>query len=65
MNHVFRINPSTIKDLKNIVNDFAQANDTDLILKVYASTRTRFEKMHKSKGGRKTEEFDFSFHQYR
>ena len=51
MNHVFRINPSTIEDLKNIVNDFAQAMDTDLILKVCASTRTRFEKMHKAKGG--------------
>ena len=51
MNHVFRINPSTIEDLKNIVNDFAQAMDTDLILKVCASTQTRFEKMHKAKGG--------------
>ena len=51
MNHVFRIKPSTIEDLKNIVNDFAHAMYKDLVLKVSASTLSRFEKMHQEKGG--------------
>lgn len=51
MNHVFRIKPSTIEQLKLIVSDFAHGMDPDLIIKVCASTRSRFEKMREADGG--------------
>ena len=44
MNHVFRVEPNSIEDLKSVVNDFAHAMDPDLIKKVCSSARSRFEK---------------------
>lgn len=51
MVHVFRIKPVTINDLKAVVHDFAHAMDADLIRKVCSSTRSRFERMLREKGG--------------
>ena len=51
MNHVFRIKPSTIEELKLIVTDFAHGMNPDLVNKVCSSTKSRFEKMHEAKGG--------------
>ena len=51
MNHVFRVRPSTIDDLKGVVEDFAKAMDPELIRKVCGSARTRFEMLRKSGGG--------------
>ena len=53
MNHVFRIKPSTIEELKNIVNDFAHAMDTDLFLKVLCINAVLIRKNVQSKSFRK------------
>ena len=34
MNHVFRVKPNSMEDLKSVVNDFAHAMDPDLLKKV-------------------------------
>ena len=54
MNHVFRIKPSTIKELKPIevtIEDFSANIDPDLVSKACASAKLRFEKMRREKGG--------------
>ena len=51
MNHVFRVKPNSMEDLKSVVNDFAHAMDPDLVKKVYRSTRSRLEKMRTQLGG--------------
>ena len=51
MNHVFRVRPSTIDDLKSVVEDFAKAMDPELIRKVCGSARTRFKMLKKAGGG--------------
>ena len=51
MNHVFRTKPSTIDDLKKVVDEFAEAMDPNLVRKVCSSARGRFEKMKQVKGG--------------
>ena len=45
MNHVFRIKPEVMDDLKVTVNNFASAMDPDLIRNVCGSTRNRLESM--------------------
>jgi len=47
MNHIFRARPSTIDDLKKVVEDFAEAMDSEFIGKVCSSARTRFEMKRK------------------
>ena len=51
MNHVFRVKPNSMEDLKSVVNDFAHAMDPDLVKKVCRSARSRFEKMRTQRGG--------------
>ena len=51
MNHVFRVKPNSMEDLKSVVNDFAHAMDPDLVKKVCRSARSRFEKMRTQLGG--------------
>ena len=51
MNHVFRVGPSTIDNLKGMVEDFAKAMDPEHIRKVCGSARTRFQMMRKAGGG--------------
>ena len=51
MNHVFRVKPNSMEDLKSVVNDFAHAMDPDLVKKVCRSARSRFEKMQTQRGG--------------
>ena len=50
MAHVFRCQPSTMEALKELVGDFAENMDRELVRKVCGSTRDRFE-MVKSVGG--------------
>ena len=51
MNHVFRVNPNSIEDLKSVVNDFAHAMDPDLIKRVCSCARSKFEKIRTQRGG--------------
>ena len=51
MNHVFRTKPSTIDDLKKVVDEFAGAMDPNLVRKVCISARGRFERMKQVIGG--------------
>ena len=51
MNHVFRVQPKTMVDLKNLVNEFSQSIYRDLIRKVCGSARDRFEMLEKVQGG--------------
>ena len=51
MNHVYRTKPSTIKNLKSIVNDFAESMDTDLDQTACECAKLRFEKMCQERGG--------------
>ena len=51
MNHVYRMKPATMEDLKRVVEEFAESMDSNLIKKVCASTRSRFEKMRDVQGG--------------
>ena len=52
MQHVYRIKPSSISDLKTIVEDFIASIDPDLIKKACASARKRFQMMKIENGGR-------------
>lgn len=51
MNHVFRTKPSSIEELKSIVNEFAENMDPDLIVRACESARFRFEKLQQEQGG--------------
>ena len=51
MNHVFRTKPSTIENLKSIVNDFAENMDSNLVQRACESAKIRFEKLHQERGG--------------
>ena len=51
MNHVFRTKPSTIENLKSIVNDFADNMDSNLVQRACESAKIRFEKLHQERGG--------------
>ena len=52
MQHVYRVQPKSIEELKSVVEDFSQAMDSQLICKVCRSARTRFEMLQLEKGGR-------------
>ena len=52
MQHVYRVQPKSIEELKSVVEDFSQAMDSQLIRKVCRSARTRFEMLQLEKGGR-------------
>ena len=51
MNHVYRTKPSTIENLKSIVNDFAESMDPDLDQTACECAKLRFEKMCQERGG--------------
>ena len=52
MQHVYRIKPTSIPDLKAVVEDFVECIDPIIIRKACASARTRFEMMIKENGRR-------------
>ena len=51
MNHVYRVKPGSIEDLKSIVNDFAKCMNSSLIKEVCGSARGRFMKVREADGG--------------
>ena len=51
MNHVHRTKPSTIENLKSIVNDFAESMDPDHVQRACECAKLRFEKMRQKLGG--------------
>ena len=51
MNHVFQAKPSTMDDLKKVVDEFGESMDPNLVRKVCSSARGRFKKMKQVKGG--------------
>ena len=48
--HVFRVQPSTMEELKGVVEDFSIEMNRELVRKVCASTRDRFEMVKFVKG---------------
>ena len=52
MQHVYRVQPKLIEELKSVIEDFSQAVDFELIRKVCRSARTQFEILQLEKGGR-------------
>lgn len=52
MQHVYRIKPTSIADLKAVVEDFVESIDPAIIRKACASARKRFEMMMLENGGR-------------
>ena len=52
MQHVFRVKPTSIEDLKHIVEDFLQCIDPEMVKRACASTRQRFEMLRMENGGR-------------
>ena len=52
MQHVYRNQPSTINELKEIVEDFIESIDPDMIRKACASARKRFQMLSAENGGR-------------
>ena len=51
MNHVYRVKPETIDQMKSIVNDFSASMDSNLIKKVCGSARKRFGQMREAYRG--------------
>ena len=51
MNHIFRCQPKTMTELKNLVSDFSESMDQDLIRRVCGSARERFQMLEKVQGG--------------
>ena len=51
MQHVYRIKPTSISDLKAVAEDFVECSNPVIIRKAFASAWTRFE-MVKENGGR-------------
>ena len=47
--HIYRINPTSIEDLKHVVEDFI---DPEIISKAFASTRQKFQMFSMRNGGR-------------
>ena len=52
MQHVFRVKPTSIEDLKHIVEDFLECIDPEMVKRACASTRQRFEMLRMENGGR-------------
>ena len=52
MQHVYPTQPSTIDELKEIVEDFISSIDADMIRKACASARKRFQMLVVENGGR-------------
>ena len=52
MQHVYRTKPSTINELKEIIEDFIKSIDPDIIRKACVSARKRFQVLTVEKGGR-------------
>ena len=50
MSHVFRVQPNTMEELKGVVEDFSMEMNRELVRKVCASTRDRFETVKSVKG---------------
>ena len=52
MQHIYRLKPSSIDDLKMIVQEFIQSIDPTIIKKACASTKERFQMLRIENGGR-------------
>ncbi len=52
MQHVYRTKPSTIDELKEIIEDFISSIDADMIKQACASGRKRFQMLVVENGGR-------------
>ena len=42
MNHVFKVKPNSLDELKSVMRDLAYAMDPDIIKKACGSVRSRF-----------------------
>ena len=52
MQHIYRIKPAFIEDVKHIVEDFIECIDPEMIKRACASTGQRFLMMSLENGGR-------------
>ena len=52
MQHNYRVKPTSIEDLKSLVEDFVDSIDPDMIKKACASAQKRFEMVRLENGGR-------------
>ena len=50
MKHMYRTKPSTINELKEIIEDFIKSVDPDTIRKAYVSAKKRFQMLSVEKG---------------